>query len=143
MLLRSKSYTANAGETLRETEYCLHILRATKGAMLISTLQYLFYKQYNFLSYIFIFRKRFYFVFSGLKLIGQGNPDNNLESPYNTWNFKKLTPFCSFSWEHNALKTYSCFEFLIRYVDDTSGEVNVVACQFLVAYFLTRPAARL
>jgi len=27
-------------------------------------------------------RKQFYFVVSGLKIIGHGNPDNNLESPY-------------------------------------------------------------
>jgi hypothetical protein len=33
------------------------------------------------LSYTFIFRKQFYFVVSGLKIIGHGNPDNNLESP--------------------------------------------------------------
>jgi hypothetical protein len=33
------------------------------------------------LSYTFIFRKQFYFVISGLKIIGHGNPDNNLESP--------------------------------------------------------------
>jgi len=32
------------------------------------------------LSYIFIFRKQFYFGISGLKIIGHGNPDNNLES---------------------------------------------------------------
>jgi hypothetical protein len=32
------------------------------------------------ISYTFIFRKQFYFVVSGLKIIGQGNPDNNLES---------------------------------------------------------------
>jgi len=32
------------------------------------------------LSYTFIFRKQFYFVVSGLKIIGHGNPDNNLES---------------------------------------------------------------
>jgi hypothetical protein len=33
------------------------------------------------LSYTFIFHKQFYFVVSGLKIIGHGNPDNNLESP--------------------------------------------------------------
>jgi hypothetical protein len=32
-------------------------------------------------SYTFIFRKQFYFVISGLKIIGHGNPDSNLESP--------------------------------------------------------------
>jgi len=32
-------------------------------------------------SYTFIFRKQFYSVVSGLKIIGHGNPDNNLESP--------------------------------------------------------------
>jgi hypothetical protein len=32
------------------------------------------------MSYTFIFRKQFDFVFSGLKIIGHGNPDNNLES---------------------------------------------------------------
>jgi hypothetical protein len=36
----------------------------------------------NFLSYIFIFRKQFYFVASGFKITGHGNPDNNLESHY-------------------------------------------------------------
>jgi hypothetical protein len=35
----------------------------------------------NSLSYTFIYRKQFYFVVSGLKIIGHGNPDNNLESP--------------------------------------------------------------
>jgi len=34
------------------------------------------------LSYNFIFRKQFYFIFSGLKIIGHENPDNNFESPY-------------------------------------------------------------
>jgi hypothetical protein len=29
-----------------------------------------------------IFRKQFYFVISGLKIIGHGNPDNKLESLY-------------------------------------------------------------
>jgi hypothetical protein len=29
-----------------------------------------------------LFRKKFYFVFSGLKIIDHGNPDNNLESLY-------------------------------------------------------------
>jgi hypothetical protein len=33
------------------------------------------------MSFYFIFRKQFYFVVSGLKIIGYGNPDNNLESP--------------------------------------------------------------
>jgi hypothetical protein len=32
------------------------------------------------LSYTFIYRKQFYFVVSGLKIIGHVNPDNNLES---------------------------------------------------------------
>jgi hypothetical protein len=36
--------------------------------------------KYNFFSYIFIFRKQFYFVTSGLKIIDHGNTDNNLES---------------------------------------------------------------
>jgi hypothetical protein len=31
-------------------------------------------------SYTFILRKQFYFVFSGLKIIGHWNHDNNLES---------------------------------------------------------------
>jgi hypothetical protein len=35
----------------------------------------------NFLSYILIIRKQFYLIVSGLKIIGHGNPDNNLESP--------------------------------------------------------------
>jgi hypothetical protein len=30
----------------------------------------------------FIFHQQFHFVFSGLKIIGHGNPGNNLESPY-------------------------------------------------------------
>jgi hypothetical protein len=34
----------------------------------------------NFLSYVFIFCKPFYSVSSGLKIIGHGNPENNLES---------------------------------------------------------------
>jgi hypothetical protein len=33
------------------------------------------------LSYTLIFRKQFYFVVSGLKMIGHGNSDNNFESP--------------------------------------------------------------
>jgi hypothetical protein len=64
--------------TWREIEYCSDILHATKSvhvevvkhsAVLI------------LLSYTFIFHKQFYFVVSGLKIIGHGNPDNNLESP--------------------------------------------------------------
>jgi hypothetical protein len=35
----------------------------------------------HFLSYAFIFRKQFYLLASDLKIIGHGNPDNNLESP--------------------------------------------------------------
>jgi hypothetical protein len=31
-------------------------------------------------SYVFIFRQQLYFVFFNLKIIGHGNPDNNLES---------------------------------------------------------------
>jgi hypothetical protein len=31
--------------------------------------------------YTLIFRKQFYCIFSGLNIIGHGNPDNNLESP--------------------------------------------------------------
>jgi hypothetical protein len=34
-----------------------------------------------FLSYAFIFRQQFYFILPGLKIIGHGNPNNNLESP--------------------------------------------------------------
>jgi hypothetical protein len=34
----------------------------------------------NFLSSDFIFLNRFYFIVSGLKILGHGNPDNNLES---------------------------------------------------------------
>jgi hypothetical protein len=34
------------------------------------------------LSFTFIFRKKFYSIISGLKIIGHGNPDNNLESHY-------------------------------------------------------------
>jgi hypothetical protein len=30
--------------------------------------------------YTFIFHKQFYFIISGVKNIGHGNPDNNLES---------------------------------------------------------------
>jgi hypothetical protein len=33
------------------------------------------------LNYTFIFRQQFYFIISGLKITGHGNPDNNLESP--------------------------------------------------------------
>jgi hypothetical protein len=47
---------------------------------LFSILQYWFYKLKNFLSYTFIFHKQFYFVVFGLKIVGHGNPDNNLES---------------------------------------------------------------
>jgi hypothetical protein len=52
---------------------------------LFSILQYWFYKQYNFLSYTFIFRKQFYSVPSDLKIIGHGNPNNNLKSPCTLW----------------------------------------------------------
>jgi hypothetical protein len=45
----------------------------------------------NLLSYTFIFRKQFYFVVPGLKFIGHGNPDNNLESPCIMVRFKFLT----------------------------------------------------
>jgi hypothetical protein len=34
----------------------------------------------TFVTYVFIFHKQFYFVVSGLKIIGHGNPDKNLES---------------------------------------------------------------
>jgi hypothetical protein len=34
----------------------------------------------NKLNYTFVFRKPFYFVAFGLKIIGHQNPDNNLES---------------------------------------------------------------
>jgi hypothetical protein len=49
--------------------------------MLLSILQYQFYNKQNFLSYIFIFRKQFYTIAFGLKIIGHGNPDSNLELP--------------------------------------------------------------
>jgi hypothetical protein len=32
------------------------------------------------MSYTFIFRKQFHSLVSDLKIIGHGNPDNNLES---------------------------------------------------------------
>jgi hypothetical protein len=32
------------------------------------------------LGYVFIFRQQFYLIVSGLKIMGHGNPDNNLES---------------------------------------------------------------
>jgi hypothetical protein len=32
------------------------------------------------MSYTFIFHQQYYFVISGLKIIGHGNPDNNIES---------------------------------------------------------------
>jgi hypothetical protein len=48
---------------------------------LCNILQCLFYRLWNVLSYFFIFRKQFYFIFSGLKIIGLGKPDNNVESP--------------------------------------------------------------
>jgi hypothetical protein len=35
----------------------------------------------SFLSYTFIFRNQFYFVFFGSKINDDGNPNNNLESP--------------------------------------------------------------
>jgi hypothetical protein len=35
-----------------------------------------------FLSYTFIFHKHSYFISSGLKIIGHGNTDSNLESHY-------------------------------------------------------------
>jgi hypothetical protein len=44
-------------------------------------LQYWFYRKQNILSYNFIFRKQFYFDSTGLKIIDDGNPDNNSESP--------------------------------------------------------------
>jgi hypothetical protein len=34
------------------------------------------------LRYTFIRSEQFYFVFSGFKIIGHGNPDNNLESHF-------------------------------------------------------------
>jgi hypothetical protein len=34
----------------------------------------------SILIYTFIFRKQFYIFVSGLKIIGQGNPDNNSDS---------------------------------------------------------------
>jgi hypothetical protein len=36
---------------------------------------------HNFFSYNFIFHEQFYFVISGLKIIGYRKPDNNLELP--------------------------------------------------------------
>jgi hypothetical protein len=48
---------------------------------LFSIPQCRFYKQQNFFSYTFIFRKQFYFVPSGLKIVRHGNTNNNLESP--------------------------------------------------------------
>jgi hypothetical protein len=67
------------------------------------------------LSYTFIFRKQFYFVVSGLKIIGHGNPDNNLESPCSYtepirtevnvgWQISVLTPSTKFCW--NPLSTF-------------------------------------
>jgi hypothetical protein len=37
-------------------------------------------KVIKLLSYTFIFPKQLYFIFSGLKIVGHGNPDNNFES---------------------------------------------------------------
>jgi hypothetical protein len=34
----------------------------------------------SILQNIFVFHKQFYFIVSGLKIIGWGNPDNNLDS---------------------------------------------------------------
>jgi hypothetical protein len=68
--------------TWRETEYRLDILRATKGANVEVVIVYRYKK--HFRTYTFIFRKNFCFVVSDLKIIGHGNPDNNLESPCTT-----------------------------------------------------------
>jgi hypothetical protein len=62
--------------TWREIEYRLDILRAMIGANVEVV-----WHSLKLLSYIFIFHKQFYFVISGLKIIGHENPDNNLESP--------------------------------------------------------------
>jgi hypothetical protein len=69
--------------TLREIEYSLDILRATKGEQVevVWHSEVLILQVVTLLSYTFIFRKQFYFLISGLKIIGHGNPDNNLESP--------------------------------------------------------------
>jgi hypothetical protein len=53
--------------------------------VLFSILHHCFYRKYNFLTYIFLFRKQFYFVISGLKIIGHGNSDNNLASYWITF----------------------------------------------------------
>jgi hypothetical protein len=44
------------------------------------TQKVLFGGQWNFFTYTFIFLKQFYFILSGVKIMGHGNPDNNLES---------------------------------------------------------------
>jgi hypothetical protein len=49
-----------------------------------TTLRRVYGAKYNFLSYIFIFLKHFYFIISGLKIVGRGSPYSNLESPCNS-----------------------------------------------------------
>jgi hypothetical protein len=48
---------------------------------LFNILQHWFYRQQNFLSYTFIFHKQFCLCFFQFKIIGHGNPNNNLDSP--------------------------------------------------------------
>jgi hypothetical protein len=68
--------------TWREIECRLDKLRATKGAHVEAVLHSAILVLYviNLFQCTFIFLKHFYFVISGLKIIGHGNPDNNLES---------------------------------------------------------------
>jgi hypothetical protein len=39
----------------------------------------------NFNMSAFLFPKQVYFVSSGLKIIGHGNPDNNIETTYSNY----------------------------------------------------------
>jgi hypothetical protein len=68
--------------TLREIEYRLDILHGKKGAHIevVEHSAVLILQVIKLLDYIFIFRKQFNFIFFGLKIIGHGNPDNNLGS---------------------------------------------------------------
>jgi hypothetical protein len=75
LLLRSKQLHRKCWRTLEgklNTAWTFYVPRKARILKLFSILQYWFYKQHNFLSFAFI--KQFYFVISGLKIIGHGKP---------------------------------------------------------------------
>jgi hypothetical protein len=59
------------------TAWTSYVERKARMLKLFSILQHWFLNQQNAWSYIFIFHK-FYCIASGLKIMGQGNRDNNL-----------------------------------------------------------------